>query len=31
MTHPAIEFHDLHPTPADFAAEVLAGLRRRLR
>ena len=31
MTHPAIEFHDLHPTPADFAAEVLAGLRRRPR
>ena len=31
MTHAAIEFHDLHPTPADFAAEVLAGLRRRPR
>lgn len=31
MTHPSIEFHDLHPTPADFAAEVLAGLRRRPR
>lgn len=31
MSHPAIEFHDLHPTPADFAAEVLAGLRRRPR
>jgi dimethylhistidine N-methyltransferase len=31
MTHPAIEFHDLHPTPADLAAEVLAGLRRRPR
>jgi len=31
MTHPTIEFHDLHPTPADFAAEVLAGLRRRPR
>jgi dimethylhistidine N-methyltransferase len=28
---PAVEFHDLHPTPADFAAEVLAGLRRRPR
>jgi len=27
----AIEFHDLHPTPADFASEVLAGLRRRPR
>jgi dimethylhistidine N-methyltransferase len=26
-----IEFHDLHPTPADLAAEVLAGLRRRPR
>ncbi len=31
MTRPTIEFHDLHPTPADFAAEVLAGLRRRPR
>jgi L-histidine Nalpha-methyltransferase len=31
MTGPTIEFHDLHPTPADFAAEVLAGLRRRPR
>jgi len=31
MSHPAIEFHDLHPTPADFAAEVLDGLRRRPR
>ena len=31
MTQPTIEFHDLHPTPADFAAEVLAGLRRRPR
>jgi dimethylhistidine N-methyltransferase len=27
----AIEFHDLHPTPADLAADVLAGLRRRPR
>lgn len=26
-----IEFHDLHPAPADLAAEVLAGLRRRPR
>jgi len=26
-----IEFHDLHPTPADLAAEVLAGLRCRPR
>lgn len=26
-----IEFHDLHPTPADLAAEVLAGLGRRPR
>ncbi len=26
-----IEFHDLHPTPADLAAEALAGLRRRPR
>jgi len=31
VTRPTIEFHDLHPTPADFAAEVLAGLRRRPR
>lgn len=31
MSHATIEFHDLHPTPADFAAEVLAGLRRRPR
>jgi dimethylhistidine N-methyltransferase len=31
MTRPTIEFHDLHPTPADLAAEVLAGLRRRPR
>ena len=28
---PRIEFHDLHPTPADLRAEVLAGLRRRPR
>lgn len=26
-----IAFHDLHPTPADLATEVLAGLRRRPR
>lgn len=26
-----LEFHDLHPTPADLAAEVRAGLRRRPR
>ena len=26
-----LEFHDLHPTPADFAAEVLAGLRQTPR
>jgi dimethylhistidine N-methyltransferase len=26
-----VELHDLHPTPADLAAEVLAGLRRRPR
>jgi dimethylhistidine N-methyltransferase len=31
MTRPRIQFHDLHPTPADLAAEVLAGLRRRPR
>lgn len=31
MARPSIQFHDLHPTPADFAAEVLAGLRRHLR
>ncbi|MCU0833936.1 MAG: L-histidine N(alpha)-methyltransferase [Chromatiaceae bacterium] len=31
MTRGTIEFHDLHPTPADLAAEVLAGLRRRPR
>jgi dimethylhistidine N-methyltransferase len=31
MSLPTLEFHDLHPTPADFAAEVLAGLRRRPR
>ncbi len=31
MTRRTIEFHDLHPTPADLAAEVLAGLRRRPR
>ncbi len=31
MTQRTIEFHDLHPTPADLAAEVLAGLRRRPR
>jgi dimethylhistidine N-methyltransferase len=31
MTRPAIEFHDLHPTPDDLAAEVLAGLRRHPR
>jgi dimethylhistidine N-methyltransferase len=31
VTRPAIQFHDLHPTPADLAAEVLAGLRRRPR
>lgn len=31
MTRAPIEFHDLRPTPADFAAEVLAGLRRRPR
>ncbi|MCU0767193.1 MAG: L-histidine N(alpha)-methyltransferase [Gammaproteobacteria bacterium] len=31
MSRPAIEFHDLHPTPADFAGEVLAALRRRPR
>jgi dimethylhistidine N-methyltransferase len=26
-----VQFHDLHPTPADLAAEVRAGLRRRPR
>jgi len=26
-----LTFHDLHPTPADLAAEVLAGLNRRPR
>jgi dimethylhistidine N-methyltransferase len=31
MTRPPIQFHDLHPTPADLAAEVLAGLRRHPR
>jgi len=31
VTQRTIEFHDLHPTPADLAAEVLAGLRRRPR
>jgi dimethylhistidine N-methyltransferase len=31
MDRPVIQFHDLHPTPADLAAEVLAGLRRRPR
>ena len=31
MPIPKIQFHDLHPTPADFAAEVLAGLRRQPR
>jgi dimethylhistidine N-methyltransferase len=31
MSRPIIRFHDLHPTPADLAAEVLAGLRRRPR
>ncbi|MCU0937179.1 MAG: L-histidine N(alpha)-methyltransferase [Gammaproteobacteria bacterium] len=31
MTRSAIQFHDLHPTPADLAAEVIAGLRRRPR
>jgi dimethylhistidine N-methyltransferase len=31
VTQRTIEFHDRHPTPADLAAEVLAGLRRRPR
>jgi dimethylhistidine N-methyltransferase len=31
MSRPALELHDLHPTPADLTAEVLAGLRRRPR
>jgi L-histidine Nalpha-methyltransferase len=31
MTQKTIELHDLHPTPADLAAEVLSGLRRRPR
>jgi dimethylhistidine N-methyltransferase len=31
MTREIIQFHDLHPTPADFEREVLAGLRRRPR
>jgi dimethylhistidine N-methyltransferase len=31
VTRRTIEFHDLHPTPADLAAEVLAGLRWRPR
>jgi dimethylhistidine N-methyltransferase len=31
MSRPALQLHDLHPTPADLAAEVLAGLRRRPR
>jgi dimethylhistidine N-methyltransferase len=31
VTASKIEFHDLHPTPDDFAAEVLAGLRRTPR
>ena len=31
MDRPAIQFHDLHPTPADLAAEVVAGLRRHPR
>jgi len=31
MDRPAIQFHDLHPTPADLAAEVVAALRRRPR
>jgi dimethylhistidine N-methyltransferase len=30
-SRPALELHDLHPTPADLTAEVLAGLRRRPR
>ena len=28
MTRPTIEFHDLHPTPDDLAAEVLADAQR---
>jgi dimethylhistidine N-methyltransferase len=31
LSETRFEYHDLHPTPADFAAEVLAGLRRRPR
>jgi dimethylhistidine N-methyltransferase len=31
VTRKTFEFHDLHPTPADLAAEVLSGLRRRPR
>ncbi|AGA34056.1 methyltransferase [Thioalkalivibrio nitratireducens DSM 14787] len=31
MPTPRIQYHDLHPTPADLAAEVLAGLRQKPR
>lgn len=31
MIEATLEFHDLHPTPADLRADVLAGLRRRPR
>jgi dimethylhistidine N-methyltransferase len=31
LSSQGFEYHDLHPTPADLAAEVLSGLRRRPR